>query len=459
MSKINLDQLVKFLKEKGFIFQGSEIYGGLANSWDFGPLGELLETNIKNAWKKKFIQENQYNVGLDSAIIMNPETWVATGHVGGFSDPLCDCKSCKSRFRADKIIEDFTEGKVSGDGMSNEELMTFIKTNHIPCPNCGAHDFTDIRQFNLMFKTFQGVTEDSKNTVYLRPETAQGIFVNFKNVQRSMRKKVPFGIGQVGKSFRNEITPGNFIFRTREFEQMELEFFCKPGTEDDWFNYWRSFCYNFLLEQGLIKEDVRYRDHEKKELAFYSKATTDIEYNFPWGFGELWGIASRTDYDLKRHMEHSKENMEYLDPETNTKYVPYVVEPSVGVGRLMLAILFSSYDSETLENGDTREVLRLKYHLAPYKVCVLPLIKKMHSEKASEVYSLLAKEFSTTYDDAQAIGKRYRRQDAIGTPFCVTVDDETINNGTVTVRNRDTMAQVTLKLEDVANYINSQIKY
>ncbi len=459
MSKINLDQLVKFLKEKGFIFQGSEIYGGLANSWDYGPLGELLENNVKNAWKKKFIQENKYNVGLDSAIIMNPETWVATGHVGGFSDPLCDCKACKSRFRADKIIEDFTEGKVSGDGMSNEELMQFIKDNHIPCPNCGSHDFTDIRQFNLMFKTFQGVTEDSKNTVYLRPETAQGIFVNFKNVQRSMRKKVPFGIGQIGKSFRNEITPGNFIFRTREFEQMELEFFCKPGTEDEWFTYWRQFCHDFLINQGLSEEDVRYRDHDKKELAFYSKATTDIEYNFPWGYGELWGIASRTDYDLKRHMEHSKENLEYLDPETNTKYVPYVVEPSVGVGRLMLAILFSAYDTETLESGDTREVLRLKYHLAPYKVCVLPLIKKMHTEKANEVYELLAKEFSTTYDDAQAIGKRYRRQDSIGTPFCVTVDDETINNNTVTVRNRDTMEQVTLKLDEVVDYIEKQIKY
>ncbi len=459
MSKINLDQLVKFLKEKGFIFQGSEIYGGLANSWDYGPLGELLESNIKNAWKKKFIQENRYNVGLDSAIIMNPETWVATGHVGGFSDPLCDCKACKSRFRADKIIEDFTNGEITGDGMSNEELMNFIKEHHIPCPNCGSHDFTDIRQFNLMFKTFQGVTEDSKNTVYLRPETAQGIFVNFKNVQRSMRKKVPFGIGQIGKSFRNEITPGNFIFRTREFEQMELEFFCKPGTEDDWFTYWRQFCHDFLINQGLAEDDVRYRDHDKKELAFYSKATTDIEYNFPWGYGELWGIASRTDYDLKRHMEHSKENLEYLDPETNTKYVPYVVEPSVGVGRLMLAILFSAYDTETLENGDTREVLRLKYHLAPYKVCVLPLIKKMHTEKANEVYSLLASNFSTTYDDAQAIGKRYRRQDSIGTPFCVTVDDETINNNTVTVRNRDTMEQVVLKLDEVVDYISKQIKY
>ncbi len=459
MSKINLDTLVKFLKEKGFIYQGSEIYGGLANSWDYGPLGVALEDNIKNSWKKKFIQESIYNVGLDSAIIMNPETWVATGHVGGFSDPLCDCKACKSRFRADKIIEDFTQGKVSGDGMSNEELMQFIKDNHIPCPNCGAHDFTDIRQFNLMFKTFQGVTEDSKNTVYLRPETAQGIFVNFKNVQRSMRKKVPFGIGQIGKSFRNEITPGNFIFRTREFEQMELEFFCKPGTEDEWFTYWRQFCYDFLLSMGVSKDDLRFRDHEKKELAFYSKATTDIEYNFPWGFGELWGIASRTDYDLKRHMEHSKENLEYLDPETNTKYVPYVVEPSVGVGRMLLAILFSAYDVETLEGGDTREVLRLTYNLAPYKVCVLPLIKKVHAEKANEIFAKLAKAFPTTYDESAAIGKRYRRQDSIGTPFCLTVDDNTLNNNTVTLRDRDTMEQITLPLDEVIDYVNKKLEF
>ncbi len=459
MSKINLDQLVKFLKEKGFVFQGSEIYGGLANSWDYGPLGQMLEDNIKNSWKKKFIQESPYNVGLDSAIIMNPETWVATGHVGGFSDPLCDCKACKSRFRADKIIEDFTNGKVTGDGMSNEELMNFIKANSIPCPNCGAHDFTDIRQFNLMFKTFQGVTEDSKNTVYLRPETAQGIFVNFKNVQRSMRKKLPFGIGQIGKSFRNEITPGNFIFRTREFEQMELEFFCKPGTEDEWFTYWRQYCHDFLISMGLKEEEVRYRDHDPKELAFYSKATTDIEYNFPWGFGELWGIASRTDYDLKRHMEHSKENLEYLDSDTNTKYIPYVVEPSVGVGRLLLAILFSAYDNETLENGDTREVLRLKYHLAPYKVCVLPLIKKVHADKANEIFAQLAKEFPVTYDESAAIGKRYRRQDSIGTPFCLTVDDNTLNEGTVTLRDRDTMQQVTLKIEEVAEYVNNKIKF
>ena len=459
MSKINLEQLVKFLKEKGFVFQGSEIYGGLANSWDYGPLGQALENNIKNAWNKKFIQESPYNVGLDSAIIMNPETWVATGHVGGFSDPLCDCKSCKSRFRADKIIEDFTHGEVTGDGMSNQELMQFIKDNHIPCPNCGAHDFTDIRQFNLMFKTFQGVTEDTKNTVYLRPETAQGIFVNFKNVQRSMRKKLPFGIGQIGKSFRNEITPGNFIFRTREFEQMELEFFCKPGTEDEWFTYWRQYCHDFLISMGIKEDDLRYRDHDKKELAFYSKATTDIEYNFPWGFGELWGIASRTDYDLKRHMEHSKENLEYLDPDTNQKYIPYVVEPSVGVGRMLLAILFSAYDNETLENGDTREVLRLAYHLAPYKVAILPLIKKVHAEKANEIFAKLSKAFPVTYDESAAIGKRYRRQDSIGTPFCLTVDDNTLNNNTVTLRDRDTMQQVTLNIDEVIDYVNKKLEF
>ena len=459
MSKINLEQLVKFLKEKGFVFQGSEIYGGLANSWDYGPLGQALENNIKSAWNKKFIQESPYNVGLDSAIIMNPETWVATGHVGGFSDPLCDCKSCKSRFRADKIIEDFTHGEVTGDGMSNQELMQFIKDNHIPCPNCGAHDFTDIRQFNLMFKTFQGVTEDTKNTVYLRPETAQGIFVNFKNVQRSMRKKLPFGIGQIGKSFRNEITPGNFIFRTREFEQMELEFFCKPGTEDEWFTYWRQYCHDFLISMGIKEDDLRYRDHDKKELAFYSKATTDIEYNFPWGFGELWGIASRTDYDLKRHMEHSKENLEYLDPDTNQKYIPYVVEPSVGVGRMLLAILFSAYDNETLENGDTREVLRLAYHLAPYKVAILPLIKKVHADKANEIFAKLSKAFPVTYDESAAIGKRYRRQDSIGTPFCLTVDDNTLNNNTVTLRDRDTMQQVTLNIDEVIDYVNKKLEF
>ncbi len=459
MSKINLDQLASFLKDQGFVYQGSEIYGGLANSWDFGPLGVLLRKNIKDSWWKKIVTESRYNVGLDSAILMNPEIWVATGHVGGFSDPLIDCKNCHSRFRADKLIEDYTHGEITGDGMSNEQLIEYIKEHKIACPDCGSHDFTNIRQFNLMFQTHMGVVEDRLSTVYLRPETAQGIFVNFKNIQRTTRRKLPFGVGQIGKAFRNEITPGNFIFRLREFEQMELEFFCKPGTEIDWFQYWRKYCMDFLVSMGVNKDELRYRDHDKSELSFYSNATTDIEYNFPWGFGELWGIASRTNYDLTRHMEHSKANMEYLDPETNERYIPYVVEPSVGVERMMLAILFSAYDEEVLPNGDTRQVLRLKPHLAPYQVAVLPLIKKIHQEKAYEVYDLLSKRFSCVYDEAQAIGKRYRRQDAIGTPFVICVDDETLNNNTVTVRLRDTMEQVTLKLDDVVDYINKGIEF
>lgn len=459
MSKINLDQLASFLKDQGFVYQGSEIYGGLANSWDFGPLGVLLRKNIKDSWWKKIVTESRYNVGLDSAILMNPEIWVATGHVGGFSDPLIDCKNCHSRFRADKLIEDYTHGEITGDGMSNEQLIEYIKEHKIACPDCGSHDFTNIRQFNLMFQTHMGVVEDRLSTVYLRPETAQGIFVNFKNIQRTTRRKLPFGVGQIGKAFRNEITPGNFIFRLREFEQMELEFFCKPGTEIDWFQYWRKYCMDFLVSMGVNKDELRYRDHDKSELSFYSNATTDIEYNFPWGFGELWGIASRTNYDLTRHMEHSKANMEYLDPETNERYIPYVVEPSVGVERMMLAILFSAYDEEALPNGDTRQVLRLKPHLAPYQVAVLPLIKKLHQEKAYEVYDLLSKRFSCVYDEAQAIGKRYRRQDAIGTPFVICVDDETLNNNTVTVRLRDTMEQVTLKLDDVVDYINKGIEF
>lgn len=459
MSKINLDQLASFLKDQGFVYQGSEIYGGLANSWDFGPLGVLLRKNIKDSWWKKIVTESRYNVGLDSAILMNPEIWVATGHVGGFSDPLIDCKNCHSRFRADKLIEDYTHGEITGDGMSNEQLIEYIKEHKIACPDCGSHDFTNIRQFNLMFQTHMGVVEDRLSTVYLRPETAQGIFVNFKNIQRTTRRKLPFGVGQIGKAFRNEITPGNFIFRLREFEQMELEFFCKPGTEIDWFQYWRKYCMDFLVSMGVNKDELRYRDHDKSELSFYSNATTDIEYNFPWGFGELWGIASRTNYDLTRHMEHSKANMEYLDPETNERYIPYVVEPSVGVERMMLAILFSAYDEEVLPNGDTRQVLRLKPHLAPYQVAVLPLIKKLHQEKAYEVYDLLSKRFSCVYDEAQAIGKRYRRQDAIGTPFVICVDDETLNNNTVTVRLRDTMEQVTLKLDDVVDYINKGIEF
>lgn len=456
--KMTLEKLVGYLKEQGFVFQGSEIYGGLANSWDFGPLGVLLKQNIKNAWWKKFVTENKYNVGLDSAILMNPEVWVASGHLSNFSDPLVDCKSCNTRYRADKLIEDFTHGEVIADGMSNDEMIDYINKNNIVCPCCGKLNYTGIRKFNLMFKTHQGVTEESKSEVYLRPETAQGIFVQFKNVQRTTRRKLPFGIGQIGKSFRNEITPGNFIFRVREFEQMELEFFCKPNTEIEWFNYWREFCMNFLVSIGIKRDKLRFRDHEQKELSFYSNATTDIEFEFPWGFGELWGIASRTNYDLTQHQNHSKQNLEYLDPDTNTKYIPYVVEPSVGVERTFLSVLFSAYEEEQLEN-DTREVLHLSPVLAPYKVAVLPLVKKYHQEKADEIYTELLKHFSATYDESQTIGKRYRRQDAIGTPLCVTIDDNTINNNTVTVRDRDTMEQVTISVDELVNYINSKIEF
>ncbi len=458
MAKISLEELVAFAKSQGFVFQGSEIYGGLANTWDYGPLGVELKNNIKKAWWKKFIQEDLNNVGLDAAILMNPETWVASGHIGGFSDPLTDCKECNTRHRADKLIEDFSCGKVVADGWTNQELLDYLVKNQVKCPVCGAVNYTDIRQFNLMFKTNQGVIEDAKNTVYLRPETAQGIFVNFKNVQRSMRKKLPFGIGQIGKSFRNEITPGNFIFRTREFEQMELEFFCKPGTELEWFKYWKEFAMNFLKQLGLKEEELRFRDHDADELSFYSNATSDIEFLFPWGFGELWGVASRTNYDLKQHQEHSKQNLEYLDPETNEKYIPYVIEPSLGVERLLLSILFSAYEKQKLEN-DEREVMHFHPALAPYKACVLPLMKKYHSEKAYELYGLLAKHFNVTYDDTASIGKRYRRQDAIGTPLCITVDDNTLNDGTVTIRNRDTMEQIILKIEELVDYINKFIQF
>ena len=458
MQKINLEQLVSFLKEQGYVFQGSEIYGGLANSWDYGPLGVELKNNIKQAWWKKFVKQNRYNVGLDAAILMNKEVWVASGHIGSFSDPLVDCKKCHARYRADKLIEDFSHGEINGDGMSNEALLDFIKEHNIVCPTCGAMDYTDIRQFNLMFKTHQGVIEDAKNEVYLRPETAQGIFVNFKNVQRTTRRKVPFGIGQIGKSFRNEITPGNFIFRTREFEQMELEFFCKPGTELEWFDYWRSYCMDFLKSIGVDGNKLKFRDHEQEELSFYSNATTDIEFEFPWGYGELWGIASRTNYDLNAHQTHSKENMEYLDPEDNTKYLPYVVEPSVGVERMLLSVLFSAYDVEETEKGE-RTVLRLHPALAPYKVAVLPLIKKNHADKAYEVFDELNEAFSCVYDETANIGKRYRRQDAIGTPFCVTIDDNTIENGTVTLRDRDTMEQVTLTVSEVIDYVNKKLKF
>ncbi len=457
MQKITLEGLVGFLKEQGFVFQGSEIYGGLANAWDYGPLGVELKNNIKKEWWKKFVQQNKYNVGLDAAILMNKEVWVASGHIGSFSDPLVDCKKCHSRFRADKLIEDFTHGAKTGDGMSNEELTKFLNDNKIVCPTCGALDYTDIRQFNLMFKTHMGVIEDAKAEVYLRPETAQGIFVNFKNVQRTTRKKLPFGIGQIGKSFRNEITPGNFIFRTREFEQMELEFFCKPGTELEWFDYWRSYCMKFLVSIGVDEKKLRFRDHDKKELSFYSNATTDIEFEFPWGFGELWGIASRTNYDLNAHQNHSKENLEYLDPEDNTKYLPYVVEPSVGVERMLLSVLFSAYDEETDDKGQIRTVLRLSPKLAPYKAAILPLIKKNHAERANEIFDELSKYFTVTYDETANIGKRYRREDAIGTPYCITVDDETLNNNTVTVRDRDTMAQDVVKVEDLVNYLNNKI--
>lgn len=453
---ITMEELVNLCKQYGIIFQGSEIYGGLANTWDFGPVGAELKNNIKKAWKQKFIQEDTNNVGLDSAILMNPKVWEASGHISTFSDPLIDCKNCKTRYRADKLVED--DGIEDAGGMSNEDLIKYINEHNIVCPKCGKLDYTDIRQFNLMFKTFQGVTEDSKSTIYLRPETAQGIFADYQNIQRSMRLKLPFGVGQVGKSFRNEITPGNFIFRVREFEQMELEFFCKPGTELDWFKYYKEYCKNFLLLLGVKEENLRLRDHSKEELSFYSNATTDIEYKFPFGWGELWGIASRTNYDLSQHQKTSGVSMEYLDPETNEKYIPYVIEPSVGVERLVLMILCNSYEKELLENGDTREVMKFHPFLAPYKVAVLPLVKKYHKEKASKVYKAFAKNFMTTYDETGSIGKRYRRQDVIGTPFCITVDEETITNDTVTIRNRDTMEQITLKVDDAIKYVEERIK-
>ena len=459
MEKLTMEKIVNYSKQYGFVFQGSEIYGGLANSWDYGPLGRELKENIKKAWWQRFIQEERNSYGLDAAIIMNPEVWIASGHVTSFTDPLIDCKSCKSRHRADKLIEDFTEGKETGDGWDNKKLEKFIKDNKIVCPKCGKGEFTGIRQFNLLFETQMGVTEDSSSKVYLRGETAQGIFVNFNNVQRSQRAKVPFGIGQIGKAFRNEITPGNFIFRVREFEQMEYEFFCKPDSDLEWHKYWKQKCLDFLKDIGLKEENLRYRDHAKEELAFYSKATTDIEYLYPMGWGELWGIADRTDYDLSVHQEHSKTELKYLDSETNEKYVPYVIEPSVGVDRLFLAVICNSYEEEELEGGDSREVLKIAPSLAPYKVAVLPLAKKYHSEKANEVFELLSKNFMTSYDETGSIGKRYRRCDAIGTPFAVTVDDETINNGTVTVRDRDSMEQVTLKIEELIDYIEEKIKF
>ncbi|MCI2106503.1 MAG: glycine--tRNA ligase [Intestinimonas sp.] len=462
-----MDQIVALCKGRGYVYPGSEIYGGLANAWDYGPLGVEFKNNVKRAWWKKFVQESPYNVGLDSAILMNPETWVATGHVGGFSDPLMDCKSCKTRHRADKLIENFT-GE-SADGWSNEKMMDFIRENHIKCPNCGGEDFTDIRQFNLMYKTFQGVTEDAKNQIYLRPETAQGIFVNFSNIQRTTRKKLPFGVCQVGKSFRNEITPGNFIFRIREFEQMECEFFCVPDTDLEWFAYWKDYCANWLYTLGLKKENVRLRDHQPEELSFYSKATTDIEYRFPFGWGELWGIADRTNYDLTRHQEHSGKDLSYFDQEKNEHYIPFVIEPSLGADRMALAFLCDAYDEETVgqdKSGkeDVRTVLRLHPALAPFKCAVLPLSKKL-AEPAQRLYTDLAKHFMVDYDDAGSIGKRYRRQDEIGTPFCVTVDFQTIGDEKtpadhcVTVRDRDSMDQVRIPMDQIQSYLEDRIAF
>ncbi len=457
----SMDTLVALCKNRGIIYPGSEIYGGLANTWDYGPLGNEIKNNVKNAWRKKFIQEQKDIVGLDSAILMNPETWVASGHVGGFSDPLIDCKECKTRHRADKLIEEWAheQGKdMIADGMTDDELIEFIKNNKIKCPSCGKTNFTNIRKFNLMFKTFQGVTEDTKSEIYLRPETAQGIFVDFKNIIRTSRKKMPMGIAQIGKAFRNEITPGNFIFRIREFEQMELEFFCKPGTDLEWHKYWKDYCKNWLLSLGIKEENIRLRDHSKEELVFYSKATTDIEFKFPFGWGELWGIADRTDYDLTQHMNHSKQDLSYQDPETNEKYVPYVIEPSLGADRVVLAFLCNSYDEEEIAEGDTRVVLHLHPALAPYKLAVLPLSKKL-SDKANEVYEKLSKKFMCDYDETGSIGKRYRREDEIGTPFCITVDFDTLEDNCVTIRDRDTMDQVRVKIDEVENWIQEKIDF
>ena len=463
MEEKTMEKIVALAKSRGFVYPGSEIYGGLANTWDYGNLGVELKNNVKRAWWKKFIQESPYNVGVDCAILMNPQTWVASGHVGGFSDPLMDCKECKERFRADKMIEDFAANKglelgEAVDAWSHEKMKQFIEDNNVPCPSCGKHNFTDIREFNLMFKTFQGVTEDAKNVVYLRPETAQGIFVNFKNVQRTSRKKIPFGIGQVGKSFRNEITPGNFIFRTREFEQMELEFFCEPGTDLKWHAYWKQYCLDWLLTLGLKNNEVRPRDHDKEELSHYSNATTDIEFLFPFGWGELWGIADRTDYDLKQHMEHSKQDLTYFDDEKKEKYIPYCIEPSLGVDRMFLAFLCSAYDEEELEGGDSRTVLHFHPALAPVKIGVLPLSKKLN-EGAEKVFAQLSKQYYCEFDDRGNIGKRYRRQDEIGTPFCVTYDFDSQEDGAVTVRDRDSMEQERIKIEELGTYFEKKFAW
>ena len=456
-----MDTIVNLCKARGYVYSGSEIYGGLANTWDYGPLGVELKNNIKNAWRRKFIQENQYNVGLDAAILMNPQVWVASGHVGGFSDPLIDCRECKTRHRADKLIEEWMHENHCEqvvDGWPDDKMIEYMKEHHISCPNCGKENFTGIRKFNLMFKTFQGVTEDAKAEIYLRPETAQGIFVNFKNVLRTTRRKLPLGIAQIGKAFRNEITPGNFTFRTREFEQMEVEFFCKPGTDLEWHAYWKEFCKNFLLSLGMNEENIRLRDHEKEELSHYSNATTDIEFLFPFGWGELWGIADRTDFDLSKHMEHSKADLSYLDDETGERYVPYCIEPSLGCDRVALAFLCNSYTQEEVGEGDIRTVLKLHPALAPFKAAVLPLSKKL-SGKAEEVYNILSKKFMCDYDEAGSIGKRYRREDEIGTPYCITIDFDTETDNSVTIRDRDTMEQVRVKIEDLTKWIEEKLEF
>jgi glycyl-tRNA synthetase len=461
LTEKSMEKIVALCKNRGFVYPGSDIYGGLANSWDYGPLGVELKNNVKKAWWKKFVQESTYNVGVDCAILMNPQVWVASGHVGGFSDPLIDCKDCKTRHRADKLIEDWNKENgitLSVDGWKNEQLMDYIKEKGVKCPDCGAGNFTEIRKFNLMFKTFQGVTEDSKAEVYLRPETAQGIFVNFKNVQRTTRKKIPFGIGQIGKSFRNEITPGNFIFRIREFEQMELEFFCEPGTDLEWFGYWKDYCYKWLLNLGLKPENLKLRDHQKEELSHYSNATTDIEFKFPFGWGELWGIADRTDFDLKQHMEHSKDDLSYFDPTTNVKYVPYCIEPSLGADRVTLAFLCDAYDEEEVAEGDVRTVMHFHPAIAPVKIGVLPLSKKL-GEDAFKVYEQLTKKYVCEYDETGSIGKRYRRQDEIGTPFCITFDFDSLEDASVTVRDRDTMTQERIKIEELGTYFEKRFDY
>lgn len=456
-----MEKMVSLSKRRGFIFPGSEIYGGLANAWDYGPLGVELKNNIKKAWWSKFIQHNPYNIGVDCAILMNPKVWEASGHIGGFSDPLIDCKECKTRYRADQLIEEFNETKgieMNVEAMNEEMLITYLRDSKIPCPSCGKSNFTDIRKFNLMFKTFQGVTEDSAAEIFLRPETAQGIFVNFKNVQRTTRKKVPFGIGQIGKSFRNEITPGNFIFRTREFEQMELEFFCEPGTDIEWFNYWKKFCFDWLISLGISEENIKMRDHTPEELSHYSNATTDFEYKFPFGWGELWGLADRTDFDLKQHSLFSGEDMNYFDPVTNEKYIPYVIEPSLGVERMLLAFMCEAYNEETLDDGDTRIVMKFSNQLAPYKAAVLPLSKKL-GDKAGEVFELISAEYNCEYDETGSIGKRYRRHDEIGTPYCITYDFESLEDNSVTVRFRDTMEQKRIPITQIVEFLDENMKF